>query len=137
MPAFANYLARGRISEAINYAQGCKTGFLEYYATNGAFPTTNSQANCPSITTPNVQGVTVGNRGIVVQLSTGNTIPAAVRGQYIYIQPLNNANPPALASNGQTIVSWACSLGASGTGNAAATAQALDFVPAICRNQPK
>lgn len=137
VPAFSNYLARARISEAINYAQGCKVGFIEYYSTNGTLPANNAQANCPTISTSNVQGVTVNARGIIVQLSTGTTIPTAARGQFIYVQPLNNAATPALAVNGDTIVSWACSIGQSGTTATAASAAALDLVPAICRNAPR
>lgn len=135
VPAFSNYLGRARISEGVNYAEGCKTGFLEYYSTNGSFPTTNVQANCPSITTANVQSVTVGNDGIVVQLATGNTIPSAARGKYIYLQPLNSGN--ALAKNNDTIVSWACSIADKGKKALPTNSSAYDVVPAICRNSPK
>lgn len=133
VPAFSNYLARARISEAINYAQSCKQGFIEFYATNGTFPTTNGQANCPSITTANVEAVTLSARGLVVQLSTGNTIPAAIRGQFIMLQPTTAAG--ALAVAGNNIVSWRCSLSSTAAG-AAATVAAQDLVPAICRNNP-
>lgn len=135
VPAFSNYLGRARISEAVNYAEGCKTGFLEYYSTNGSFPTTNVQANCPSITTDNVQSVTVGNDGIVVQLSTKKTIPSAARSKFIYLQPLTNAN--VLAKTDDTIVSWACSIADNGKKALPATSNAYDVVPAICRNSPK
>ena len=131
VPAFSNYLARARISEAINYAQSCKQGYIEFYATQGTLPTNNNQANCPSITTANVQAVTISARGLVVQLSTGNTIPAAIRGQFIMLQPTTAAN--ALAVAGNNIVSWRCAVAADAAG-AAATALAQDLVPAICRN---
>lgn len=124
LPAFANYLGRARISEAINYAQGCKAGILEFQATRGTMPTNNVEANCPSITTENVASVTITNGAISLVLNNTATspLPTAARGATVMLQPTTAAG--GLATAGAAVQSWRCSI------NAAA---AFDLVPAICR----
>ncbi|HEY1060006.1 MAG TPA: pilin [Limnobacter sp.] len=140
VPAFANYLARGRVSEAINYAQTCKTGFIEFYSTKGAVPTTNSDANCPTVATDNVRSVAITNNppAVVVNLVNTSVLPTAIRNQSIILQPLNAAGARLNAANGDTIVSWRCSVGTSTAAALAGTAKtdAYNLVPAICRNDP-
>lgn len=142
VPQFTNYLARARVSEAINYAQSCKTGFVEFYATNGTFPSTVDEAGCTSITTDNIASVVVRggtNPGIVVQLVNAAPLPTAIRGHHIVLQPLrvaaNNGNP-RLAIQGQNILDWRCSTSPTGTGAGAAAAGALDLVSSACRLAP-
>lgn len=137
VPAFSNYLARARIAEAINYAQSCKTGYMEYYATSGTLPTNNDEANCPTLTTDNVQAVTItsgtgaaGAPAIRVQLVNAAPLPNDVRNHVIVIQPLDPSN--GLVDIGERIENWRCSL--TTTGGAAAAANVREFVPAICRN---
>lgn len=137
VPAFANYLARARVAEAINYAQGCKAGYIEFYATNGTLPANNIDANCPSITTQNVDLVritsTTGTGGapaIRVRLSADASLPTAIRGHEIVLQPLNPQNQRVQA--GQQIQAWRCALVQQSGAQAAAAAQ--DLVPAICKN---
>ena len=134
VPAFANYLARARVSEAINYAQQCKTGFVEFYSTRGALPNSLNEANCPDLSTENVASVVVTNNppSIRMNLTTGATspLPAAVRGHIVVLQPLNQAG--TRLANGDVIESWRCAV-LNATGGAAAQT-ALDLMPAICRN---
>lgn len=134
VPAFANYLARARVSEAINYAQQCKTGFVEFYSTRGALPATLADANCPDLSTDNVASVAINTAvpSIRVTLTSATTspLPTAIRGHIIVLQPLDPSGG-ALA-NGEVIESWRCTLLTSGGG--AAAQSALDFMPASCRN---
>ena len=131
VPAFSNYLARARVSEAINYAQTCKTGYLEFYATKGTLPASVNDANCPDLKTTNVEKVTVGGTpaAIRVQLTTGSVLPQAVKGHIIILQPLNASGKPVAA--GDVIQNWNCAIQTADSGAAAQTA--LDLVPAICR----
>lgn len=137
VPAFTNYLARARVAEAINYAQSCKTGYLEYYATSGALPTSNDQANCPSITTDNVAGVTITSGtgvanapAIRMLLANAAPLPTEVRNHVIVIQPLNPGGTRLAA--GDRVENWRCSL--TTTAGAVAANNVREFVPAICRN---
>lgn len=142
VPAFSNYLARARVSEAIQYAESCKTGYVEFYATKGTLPASTTEANCPSVKTDNVESVSIvgGTKpAIQVVLTTDSVLPKAIQGNVIFLQPLgpsttaNGTTTPNLLTQGQTIGSWQCSL-ASAKAGTAATAAALDLVPAICRN---
>ena len=137
VPAFSNYLARARIAEAINYAQSCKTGYMEYYATSGTLPTSNDEANCPTITTDNVQAVTItsgtgaaGAPAIRVQLVNAAPLPNDVRNHVIVIQPLDPDNNQI--SDGERIGNWRCSL--TTDDGSTADNEVREFVPAICRN---
>jgi type IV pilus assembly protein PilA len=138
VPAFSNYLARARVSEAINYAQSCKTGYLEYYATAGTIPTTPDQANCPTIQTDNIESVDVTEAAtgvgavaaIRVRLRDAAPLPTEIRNHVIVLQPLDTGNQPV--TDGERIEAWRCSL-LNGT-NATPTNAVLELVPAICRN---
>lgn len=44
IPAYQDYLKRSHVSEGLNLAAAAKSGVAEYYGTNGAWPTSNSQA---------------------------------------------------------------------------------------------
>lgn len=135
VPQFSSYLARARVSEAINYAQSCKTGFIEFYATRGTFPTSVAEAGCTTITTDNIASVSVtggSSPSIVVTLANAAPLPTAIRGHRITLQPMG-ANS-ALATQGQNILDWRCSTRPSGTGTA--TTDALDLVSTACKQAP-
>lgn len=127
LPAFANYLGRARVSEAINYAQGCKAGVIEYQATRSAMPANATDANCPTIATENVASVNVVDGRINVVLTNGaaSPLPAAAKGRIITLQPLTGNN--VLATGNQPIENWRCSV---------SNAAAFNLVPAICRQLP-
>jgi type IV pilus assembly protein PilA len=132
VPAFSNYLARARVSEAIQYAESCKTGYIEFYATRGTLPTTVSEANCPSVTTNNVASVTISTNPPSIQVTlsgAGSALPTAIQSNVIVLQPLTSAG--ARMTAGQTIGNWLCALRSS---SGAASSAAMDLVPAICRN---
>lgn len=141
VPAFSNYLARARVSEAIQYAESCKTGYVEFYATKGTLPKTTEDSNCPTVATDNVASVNVtdgSNLGIKVTLTSNSVLPTDIRSNVIYLQPLGPkpaSGSAGLLKQGEVIGSWQCSLGSDDKG-AAAKAAALDLVPAICRNKP-
>jgi type IV pilus assembly protein PilA len=139
VPAYSNYLARARVAEAVNYAQSCKTGYVEFYSTNGSLPTNNLQANCPNLVTANVQSVaitsTAGAAGVPavrVRLSTGATspLPSAIRDHVIVLQPLDTGG--AALQNGDVVSAWRCSI--TTAAGAAPSTLAQDLVPTICRN---
>ncbi|WP_370261479.1 pilin [Limnobacter sp.] len=132
VPAYSNYLARARISEAVNYAQSCKTGYVEFYATNGRRPANVNESNCPDVDTENIASVQVlagANPQIIVNLVNAAPLPTDVRGHRIVLQPLNTTG--TLLADGQRLESWRCSLTTSTSGNA--NTAAMDYVPAACR----
>lgn len=138
IPQFTDYLGRARVSEAVNLAQGCKTGFVEFNATRGAFPSDAAEAGCNDTPTENVAGLVVDDGtapGITVTLVDAAPVPPAVRGHNIILEPLGTpasagAAPP-LATAGGLIANWRCRV-TTGTGTTPAQA-ALNMVPASCR----
>lgn len=125
LPAFANYLARARVTEAVNYAQSCKTGVLEYFSAMGRLPANNTEANCPTISTENVETVGIAGGVITVTFQGGDNsaLPPALRGESIQVRPLDAANAVATAATSR-IVAWDC---------IASNADILDYMPAECR----
>lgn len=128
VPQFTDYLGRARVSEAVNLAQGCKTGFVEFNATRGAFPTTPEDSGCASVATDNVASIALTGGVITVNLKATNTpLPPAIRGHSIMLQPLDaNGN---LAASGGVIAGWNCVAmnGANRAGDIA-----LRMVPSGC-----
>lgn len=135
VPAFSNYLARARVSEAIQYAESCKTGYVEFYATKGTLPTNVADANCPSVKTDNVDSVDVVTSPPSIRVTlkgTGSALPVDIQSNVIVLQPLDPAGAVLVA--GKTIGNWQCSVAKE---SAVATKEAKDLVPAICRNDVK
>lgn len=129
LPAFANYLGRARVAEAINYAQGCKAGYVEFQTTRGALPANGSDAGCPTIATDNISSVSVTAKGIVVTLTASSFLGSA-KSAVITLQPLDSANK-LVAAGTTPIIKWQC---ATTPATGAVAADVYLFVPANCRN---
>ncbi len=134
VPQFTDYLGRARVSEAMNLAQGCKTGFVEFNSTQGAFPANAAAAGCQTIATPNVAAIGVrgvtGSPRITVQLAAAAPVPPAVQGHRIVLEPLNATG--GVAAPGAVIGGWRCSI-TTGAGVAVTDATALNMAPTSCR----
>ena len=64
LPAYQDYTKRAHVSEGITLAASAKAAVTEYYVSQAAWPTGNSQAGLPdaaAITGNAVKSVTVGN----------------------------------------------------------------------------
>ncbi|HEX4918478.1 MAG TPA: prepilin-type N-terminal cleavage/methylation domain-containing protein [Limnobacter sp.] len=137
VPQFTNYLVKARVAEAVNYAQACKTGYAEFYATNLTLPTSNDEANCASVTTDNIAAVQITSGtgaaaapAIRIQLVAAAPMPVELRNLRIVLQPLDPNNN--MLNAGERIENWRCSL----TNDQGVTApnNAREFMPAVCRN---
>ncbi|MSQ68176.1 MAG: pilin [Gammaproteobacteria bacterium] len=90
IPAYQDYMVRAKVTEGLSLAMGAKTAVGEYYATNGSFPTSNSQAGMPtavSITGNSVTSVTVGAVGVITVAYT----PAPIAGSTMILSPTSSA----------------------------------------------
>lgn len=129
LPAFASYLTRARVVEGVNYAQGCKTGVLEYHASMGRLPADNDAASCPQLSTENVKSVDVAAGIITVVFQDATTganasaLPTVLQGESLVLSPLDEAGNAAADGSAQ-IASWTCEV---------STADILEYVPAECR----
>lgn len=129
VPAFGNYLVRARAAEAINYAQSCKTGVVEFAITNGTLPTTTAQANCPPVTTDNIQTVIIEAGAIVIQFAIDPRM-SSLAGRFVYLIPQNPEG--GRAGNGDRIEAWTCAMPNPGD----LDPRPWDLLPAVCRNNP-
>lgn len=132
LPAFGNYMARARVSEAIGVAQGCKTSIAEFHATNGTFPANPDEASCEDLVTENIKsmGWNADNRAIEIVFSDGeeSPLPEVVRGKTLSIQPVNSSN--ALAAPSERIVAWQCGI----EDTSGKDGSVWDYMPSSCRN---
>ena len=66
IPAYQNYTKRSHVSEGLSLAGGAKAAVTEYYASNGKWPTSNTEAGISSTITGNaVTSVVVTNSGVI------------------------------------------------------------------------
>jgi len=66
IPAYQNYVARAKVSEALTFASQAKTSVAEYYQSQGSLPTSNTQAGlATSVSGTNVSAVSVGSNGAI------------------------------------------------------------------------
>ena len=66
IPAYQDYTKRAHVTEGLNLASGPKAAVTEFYASQGAWPSTNAQAGVASSISGNaVTSVAVGASGVI------------------------------------------------------------------------
>jgi len=102
LPAYQDYTKRAYVSEGLSLASAAKTAVTEYYASQGLWPTTNTEAgmvSSTSIISSAVKSVAVGPSGVVTI-----TYAAKVKdGTQVALTPTDN----------QGSISWVCATTAS------------------------
>ena len=110
IPAYQDYVARSKASEALAALGACKTSVTEYAQVNLALPGDVSAAGCSTTTTKFVSKLDVGGNGVIS--ATLANIASGADGKVITLTP-----------DGPPIKSWTCAF--SGTEK--------KYVPAQCR----
>jgi len=111
-PAYQNYTIRGQVSEGFSLADGWKAAILEYYASNGTWPSqTDLNGTIPSVG-KYVTNVTV-NSGVIQVTYGGPQANPNINTQVLTIVPYTNDNDDVL---------WQCGLAAPPSGNIASGA---------------
>ncbi len=120
LPAYRDYMVRGRVSEVVAAAGSCKDSVTEYVQTYNKFPPSAGEAGCTSQVTKYVSGLAVAaNTGVITVTSDATQTDdlSDFAGETIVYTP-------AAIANGN-IPSWRCST--------SAPADEKKFVPAVCR----
>mgnify|MGYP000942299021 CR=1 FL=1 len=115
IPMYQDYTKRAKVGEVINAAAPCKLAVSEYYASQNAFPSTNTMAGCDTVVTnAYVSGVSVGSSGVITATSKVSGASGTI---------LFTPTPPSSAGAVVNAVDWACLYGT------------IDpkFVPSSCR----
>jgi type IV pilus assembly protein PilA len=72
LPAYQDYVTRGKVTELLAAADACKTSVVEYYQSQAAWPATQAASGCSDQQTQYVQTLTVGDNGVItVTAKTG------------------------------------------------------------------
>lgn len=73
LPAYQDYMTRGKLSEVMGFLDGAKAGVAEFYATNGSFPASADAAGISGVPS------TTKYIGSITWNSTSNRIDAVVK----------------------------------------------------------
>jgi type IV pilus assembly protein PilA len=108
IPAYQNYTIRSQVTEGLSLADGWKTGVSEFYAQNGAFPTSCTATGaastgvmvCVGVSTGKyVKSVTVGPLAGQVVITYGGQANAKITNLLLDISP-------GLSTNSDVV--WIC-----------------------------
>ena len=131
LPAYQDYTARAQVSEAIVLAEGQKAAVAEYYATNGAFPSSNTDAGvaaASNITGKYVNNVAVSAGGIITATMKSSGVNTDIRSKTVALKPsvavATTGGSGSASSNGA--FTWQCGPGQTNPVD-------KKFLPATCR----
>ena len=106
IPAYQNYTIRSQVTEGLSLADGWKTSISEYYAENGAFPTTsNTTGGAGTIAVSGqsagkyVSNISVVAGGDIVVTYSGAQANAKINGKFLGLYP---------GLDGNSDVVWIC-----------------------------
>lgn len=131
LPAYQDYTARAQVSEAIVLAEGQKAAVAEYYATNGQFPSSNTEAGVAAsgnITGKYVKNVVISGGGIITATMKSSGVNSDIQSKTVALKPkvavATTTGSGSGSSNGA--FTWDCGPG---------TSNPVDkkFLPATCR----
>jgi type IV pilus assembly protein PilA len=104
IPAYQDYTVRAKVTEGLSLATSGKTAIGEYFASNGALPTNNTQAGLATATSlrgNSVSSVTVGTGGLITIAFSGNPIAAST----MFLRPTSAAGGISWRCTGGSLVS--------------------------------
>ena len=101
LPAYQNYTNRAKVTEALSVAAAAKLAVAETFTSNGALPTTNTEAGLPASSDMNgtdVLSVQVGGSGVIT-VTMRNSTNAVLSDKTVTLTPTTSAGS----------ITWACS----------------------------
>ena len=143
LPAYQDYTARAKLSEAVLAASTCRTTVSEVYQSGGATVPKANTWGCEvgvgrgaTASTKYVQSVKTDDKGIIkVTTTSADDLPAAAKAKVFFMAPMaaNGTDVVSGAAGGTVISSWKCGPTAGGqtAGNKAMPAK---YLPGSCRD---
>ena len=123
LPAYQNYSARAKVSEAILALSVCRASVGEAYQSGGAAPGAGNWG-CEATGSRYVTGISTDDNGVAT--ATLQNIAGPVNGRRVTLAPFIAGAPANAASDmGKSVTEWSC--GGSGTD------LALTYLPSSCR----
>jgi type IV pilus assembly protein PilA len=130
VPAYLSYTARTQVMEGLSLAGGWKPAIIEYYATNGSWPSQtdlNGTMQSVGVYASNVNVTT----GVIQITYAGPQVNNAINGATLTLVPYTNDNDDVL---------WQCGLAAPPSGSIASgavpggTTLAPQYLPTSCNS---
>jgi type IV pilus assembly protein PilA len=124
LPAFQNYSARAKVSEAILALSGCRSTIGEVYQSSAVAPAADNWGCESTVGSRYVAAISTDDNGVAT--ATLTNIAGAVDGKRITLVPFISGAPANAATDmGKGITAWSC--GGSGTD------LGLRYLPSSCR----
>ena len=120
LPAYQDYIARSKVTEAVTILEGCKTLVTEYASTQSAWPTP-AQAGCTTTTGRYFNNLQITNGAVSVTLVNINT---DINNATLTLTPANAAGT-AITDPQASIQRWNCR---------SSTTTGQRFLPTVCKN---
>ncbi len=132
LPAYQDYTARAKMSEAILAASACRTSITETVQSATAMPTVGGLWGCESriaATPPLTKYVNVieTNQMGDIRVQITGAINTDLNNKYIILQPSSIANAYSVPTTGAAIASWTCGP------QAAQSPDISKYLPGSCR----
>jgi type IV pilus assembly protein PilA len=123
LPAYQNFSARAKISEAILALGSCRTAIAEVYQSGGTPPGPDNWG-CEQASSRYLSGLSTDDNGVVTATLAG--ISSEVNGKKVTLVPfVDGAAADSASDMGRNISAWRC--GGSGTDLGA------NYLPSSCR----
>jgi type IV pilus assembly protein PilA len=131
VPAYLSYTARAQVMEGLSLAGGWKAAIVEYYATNGSWPSQTDLNGTSRSVGVYASDVNV-STGVIQITYNGPQTNQAIRGAMLTLVPYTNDNDEVL---------WRCGLAAPPSGSIASgadpsiiTTLAPQYLPTSCNS---
>ena len=125
LPAFQNYSARAKVSEAILALSACRSTIGEVYQSGGTAPAPDNWGCELTVGSRYVAGVSTDANGVAT--ATLTNVAGPVNGKKITLAPLIQGVPAdATTDMGKSVTEWSC-------GGLPGTDLGLAYLPSSCR----
>ena len=128
MPAFRDYSARAKVTEAIIQLNNCRNAIQEVYMSGGALPGVDEWGCEGTSVSRFVERISTTAEGIVIVTLSGNVADLRLAFHDVSLAPLNSAGQVMNdLDQGSPVRRWRCGSPSDGTDLSA------NFLPSSCR----
>src|ERR1017187_4525734 len=92
IPAYQNYTIRAQVTEGLSLGAGWKTAMAEFYANNGAMPTTAQMTTAGQVASTGKYVTSVQSVNGAIEITYGNQANAKVLAKKLALLPYTNVN---------------------------------------------
>jgi type IV pilus assembly protein PilA len=132
IPAYQNYTIRAQVTEGLSLGAGWKTAMTEFYANNGAMPTTAQMTTAGQVASTGKYVTSVQSVNGAIEITYGNQANAKVLAKKLALLPYTNVNNDIVWICGSAAVPVTGTYTAISTDTSATTTVAVQYLPTTC-----